>query len=206
MASDRDTLVSEVKYILGNRDDLDTRYPDWVRRAYAHLTQAIEFREASKTVTLATVINTRAYALPADFMHIYSARNNTTDRKLIQVSPAEYDRLDTAIAGAVERYAIFDGNFNVHPTPSTSETLQKRYRKIFTDLVLGTSVHELPDVWDQPIIHLAASYAFMATNEIERVRFYRGEVNAFVRAQRNRIVGDLFDRNEAMAVIGGEIK
>ena len=82
---------------------------------------------------------------------------------------------------------------------------ERQHRKILADLSLGTSVHVLPDVWDQAIIQLAASYGFDYTNEIERAAYYRRVTGQFVREQRSRMSSNLYDRSEPMAPIGGEI-
>lgn len=212
MASDRDTLVAEVKLILGNNDSLDARYPTWIRRAYQTVQYSMEFPESQETATIAMIIGITAYALPANFFSIYASRNNTTNTRMIQVSIQEYDQLSTVHVGSVDRYAIFDKDatdsfqtFHVHPSPNAIDTVQIRYRRTFADLVLGTDTHILPDQWDQPLVFLAAAYGLDSQNEIERSAYYRRITAQFIQKEQSRLNENLFDRNEAMSVIGGDI-
>ncbi len=212
MASDRDTLASEVKLILGNNDSLDSRYPTWVRRAYQSIQFAMEFPEMQETSTVVMVVDQDAYDLPANFFSIYSARNNTTNTRLMQISIQEYDQLSTDHSGAVDRYTIYDvdsselSQFHVHPSPASTDTIQIRYRKTLPDLVAGTDVHLLPDQYDQPIVFLAAAFALDSQNEMERAGYYRAIASNFLGSAQSRLNENLYDRNEAMSVIGGEIR
>jgi hypothetical protein len=205
MPSSRDDLVVELKYVMGQRDDLDARYPDWIRRAYDHLTQSVEFPEAEEEATTTTVIGQRIYPLPSDFFSMYSVRNDANDTRMFQVGISEYDGLLASATGSPDRYAVFKEQLYIHPTPDAIINLGSRYRRIMPDLALGTSVHLLPAAWDQPIIQLAAAFGFDYTNEIERSAYYRRIVSQFVRGQRQRIASNLFDRNEPLAPIGGSI-
>lgn len=211
MASDRQTLELEVKFALGNRTDVDANLTQWVKRAYQHITQAVEVPEALVTSTLATVVSQRIYALPADFFSIYNVVNLTRAKPIMHISFVDYDKLNIVETGPVDRYALLGvtsdtRDISVHPTPDGIETIQIRYRKLFADLSLGSTVHELPDVWDQPIVQLATAYGFESTNDIDRATFYHRQVGTFVVEQQRRHAYDLFDRNEAMAVVGGEIR
>jgi hypothetical protein len=206
MASSRDTLVAELKYIMGNRDDLDSYYPNWIRRAYAHIAQIEELPENEENATINMILTQRSYSLPSDFFSIYTLRNVATDTKLFQVSPGEYAKLMTSASGHPDRYTIFKKQLYVHPTPAYTDTLDLNYWRFLPDLTLGSSVHLLPDAWDQPIIHLGAAFGFDYTNEIERAAYYRRVVAQFIREQRSRIASNLYDRSEPLAPIGGEIK
>jgi hypothetical protein len=206
MASDRDSLVAELKYVLGDRDDLDTHYPNWVRRAYAHISQTTELPEGEEDATIDMVVSQRPYALPSDFFSIYSLRNNETDTRMFQVSPAQYETLLITATGHPDRYTVFKGQVYVHPTPDDTDELGLHYRKILPDLSTGASVHLLPDVWDQIIIQLAAAYGFEFTNELERATYFQRAAARSVREQRSRLTANLFDRSEPLAPIGGEIE
>ena len=211
MASSRDDLVSEVKLILGNNDSLDARYPDWVRRAYQYIQRLIELPETQETSTVVMVVGTRAYNLPANFQSIYVARNNEANTRMMQIGIQEYDQLSTVHSGQPDRYALFDVDsselvqFHVHPSPAATDTIQMRYRKSLPDLTSGTDQHLLPDQWDQCIIYFAASFALDSQNELERAGYYRGVASQLIRTEV-RLNENLFDRNEAMSVIGGEIR
>lgn len=213
-SSDRQTIETEVKYALGNRTDIDTNLTQWVKRAYQHLTQALEFPEALVTSTIDTVVATRTFSLPANYFSMYNVHNLTRSKALLQVGITEYDRFNIVETGAADRYAILGmsgvvpnttRDMGIHPTPSTIETIQIRYRKVFAELTDPTTIHELPSVWDQPIVQLATAYGFESTNDIGRAAFYHNRVQAFVLEQSQRLAGDLYDRNEAMSVVGGEI-
>lgn len=206
MPATRLEMQQEVLYIIGNRTDISTSTIDnWVRRAYQHVTQAVEFPEALAEVSQTLTIGTSSYSLPADYFSIYAVRNSTAGHKCVQVSTTEYNDLPNNVTGPVELYAVFGNTIRVYPEPDTAEVLNIDYRKIFPDLTADGSTHELPDTWDQPIVMLASAYGFNHLNEIERARHYRGEARAFIREQTNRLAAELIDRNEAMGVIGGEI-
>lgn len=209
-ASDRQSLEAEVKFGLGNRTDVDTSVTKWVRRAYQHITQAVDFPEGAVSSTIATIVSQRTYALPSNFFAVRSVRNETSQVGIVQVGFKEYDRFNTLEVGSVDRYTILGktaGTFTlgVHPVPNTIESLLMRYRKLFADLATATTVHELPDVWDQPIVQLAMAFGFEALNDLRRASFYKKQVSGFIASQNQRFADSLLDRNESMAVIGGEI-
>lgn len=206
MAATRLSMRQEVIYMIGNRTELNTNADSWVARAYQHLTQTVEFPEAALETTIATVVGTRDYTLPTNYFSVYSARNNTVDKRIVQVSQSHYDALPTANTGPVDRYAVFIQTIKFHPTPASVESVQVRYRKFFAELAADDTAHELPAVWDSPIIWLAASYGFEHLNEIERARHYRSSTRNFVREQESRLSAELIDRNEAMGPIGMEIR
>jgi len=206
MPQTRLQMRTEVIFMIGNRDDIATStIDDWIRRAYQHITQSVEFPEAYATVAQAMTVGVREYPLPADYFSVYGLRNTTADLAMVQVSQRDYNAFPAALTGPPTHYAIFNKTLKVHSTPDNADSIQLDYRKIFADLTLDASVHVLPDAWDHPIIHLAAGYGYDYLNEIERARHYKAEARRFIREQNNRLGAELTDRNEAMAVIGGEI-
>lgn len=203
-AKTRAQLVSEVTYTVGNRTDLATEAIDWVKRAYAYITESYELPEALATSTVATVAGTRNYDLPADYFSVYTVRNTTEDNKLIQVSPTYYDSLATDRSDSPTHYAIFSNDIWLYPTPDAVETIQLRYRKQFAELSSDSTVHELPIAWEVVLVSLASSFGFRALNEIERASYYRNSALADANRIHKRIEWDLMDRNEAVRVLGGE--
>lgn len=206
MASTRDTLVAQLKYILGDRDDLDTYYPTWIRRAYQHISQTVELPECEADTTINMVVSQRVYALPSDFYSIYSVRNNETDTRMFQVSPGQYETLSTTATGSPDRYTIFQEQLEVHPTPDGTDQVELHYRRMLPDLTLGTSTHLLPDIWDHILTQLAAAYGFEFTNELERATYFHRATSRSIREQRSRTTANLYDRSEPLAPIGGEIE
>lgn len=206
MPATRLSMRDEVVYIIGNRTELNADADKWVQRAYHHITQAVELPEAAAVATVPMIIGTRAYALPTNYFSVYSVRNVTTNKRMFQVEQGRYDALSTVTSAPPDRYAIFFQTINVHPTPDAIDDVQVRYRKVFTDLTTDATAHALPDVWDEAIIMLASAYGFDHLNEIERSRHYKGQTRSFIRAQNSRLGAELLDRNEAIAVTGGEIK
>ena len=204
-AHDRQTLETEVKLALGNRTDVDTQITNWVKRGYQHLTQTVEFPEAETLATQVLVVGQRAYALPTDFFSMYTVRDSTNERRILQISPTDYQMLNTTTQTKPDRYSVFNNFYNVHATPDATDTHQLRYRKMFPELSLITSIHELPEVWEQPIINFAIAFGMEALNEIERAAYYRGSARAFINEQQPRLAWDLYDRSEAPQVLGGEI-
>jgi hypothetical protein len=204
MAADRATIEAEVTYLLGNRDDQGTEVTRWVKRAYQAITQRVEFPEAFATpVTRLTSLGIRNYSLPTDYFSIYGIRNATTDKKVIQASPVRYLAYRAAEVGSAEFYAIMNDEFHIHRTPdSTVETLYLYYRKIFPSLDLSSSVHELKDAWDEPIIWEAASYGYDALGEPERSILMQRRVRGFIAAQTPVLEAELIDRDEAIQVLG----
>lgn len=213
MASDRQTIRAEVKFCCGNNTAItDAMYDTFVQRAYAHITQTIEFPEGQRTSTWNTADNTSTYDLPSDFFSIYSARNNATNLRMHQVSVQKFEQLSTDEEGSPDRYAIYGEDATplkqilVWPEPTGIEELQIRYRRIFPELSLDTDTHLLPNIWDQGISHLATAFAMDYVNELERSAYYRRTYAQFARAQEKRIDANLFDMNEALNVLGGEIR
>lgn len=205
MPATRLSMRDEVVYIIGNRTELNVDADKWVQRAYHHITQAVELPEAAAVATIAMIIGTRAYTLPADYFSVYSVRNVTTNKRMYQVENGRYDALSTVITQPPDRYTVFTRTLNVHPTPDATDSIQVRYRKVFADLSTDATAHVLPDIWDEAIIMLASAYGFDHLNEIERSRHYKGQARSFIREQTSRLGAELLDRNEAISVIGGEI-
>ena len=202
MASDRQTLETEVKYLLGNRDDADSLITAWVQRAYQALTQRVEFPEAlASPVSVVTAISVIDYSLPSDYFSIYAIKNLTTDLKLLQESNATF-LTRTSEDGSAEFYTIMGSQFRIWKTPtSTAETLEIWYRRIFPSLSDPTSVHLLKDCWDQAIVWEAAGYGFAALGEIERHISMQRAVRAFISSQTPVLVAELVDRDEAVRAL-----
>ena len=162
MASTRDQLAAEVKFALGNRDDLDSWYPVWINRAYQHITKTIEFPQARTSAVLTVVADQHEYTLPTDYFHAYTLRNNDEQAKITRISPATYRTRDTTIRAKPREYTIASGTtLAIYPADAEAgDELLLDYRKTFPSLSDGASVHELYDEWEQAIVQKAMEFAF----------------------------------------------
>jgi hypothetical protein len=204
MSADRQTLEAEVKYLLGNRTDLDAELTEWVKRAYQAITQRVEFPNSlAQPAVVSTVLSTREYIFPSDYFSMFAIYNVSQSKKLIQESQHKFLMLDPTHTGTSERYALFKGEYWIYKLPTTdTETLHLYYRRIFPDLSDATSVHELETPWDEVIIWTAAGYGFDALGEIERSIMMQRRVAGFIRQQTPAIDAALDDRNEGIEMVG----
>jgi len=202
MAKTRAELVTELKYLLGNRDDLDSDLIVWVRRAYQAVTKRIELRESVTTHTFTTVVGTPSYTLPSDYFAAQALYNNTSSVKLAQDSQEKFLKLDLAATGSVERYAIMGSAIWFYKKPDAIESILMWYRKRFADLTADGSVHALALEWEQPLVWEAASYGYEALGEVERAAMMRARVTSFIAGQQRELEEALWDRNEAVEVVG----
>lgn len=197
------TLAGEVTYPLGNRADLLTIAKTWVNRSYMRVQDLIEFPEAHVATTFNTVVGTTSYSSPSNFFSIIDLRNNTTERRLSQVSVPRYDRLKLTTTGSATTYALrARTTILIWPKPSAVEQLAINYRRTLAALTLDADLHVLPDAWEEAIIFGAVAYGFAYLNELERARQARSDFRAIISQLSDRLAADLTDRDEPLAPIG----
>lgn len=203
MPSSLVTLAGEVTYPLGNRSDLATIAKTWVNRSYMRVQDLIEFPEAHVATTFSTVVGTLSYSTPANFFSIIDLRNNTTERRLSQISIPRYDRLKTTQTGSATTYALrARTTILIWPKPIAIEQLSINYRRTLAALVADGDLHVLPDAWEEAIIFGAVAYGFAYLNELERARQARSDFRAIVSQLSDRLAADLTDRDEPIAPVG----
>jgi hypothetical protein len=206
MASSLLSLATEVTFTLGNRAEQLPTAKLWVNRSYQRLQDTIEFPESHVAVTFATVVGNPVHALATvapDLFSIISLRNNTTDKRVRQISLRRYDELALALTGSPIVYTLRGRtSLLLWKVPIAIETLQITYRKRLTPLAVDADLHVLPDAWEEAIVFGATAYGFEANNEIERARQARSSMRATIGQLRDRMAEDLTDRDEAIAPLG----
>jgi len=203
MASSLLVMSNEVVYQIGQRTDLATIAKTWVNRSYQWLQDVVEFPESQATATIATIISTASYSLPADFFASRSVRNNTLNRKLNQISLENYARLSTASHATPTRYATrARTTLLVWPIPVAIEQLQLEYRKRLPSLTADGDLPLTPEAFEEVIILGAVAYGFDYNNEHERALMTRRNRRAILSELTDRLADDLTDRDEPLAPIG----
>lgn len=194
-------LATEALYLIGNDSTHLNSMKLWIDRAYDEVQCQRHFRETRATTTFDTVVGTSSYSLPADFRSIYSLRDNTNNRKLVQYSPQRFDLLSQSTSGLPTHYILLGSSLYLWPNPDSIISIQLRYRKILTFATDGTS-HALPLQWSDPIILAAAARGLDYLNEHDRAIAVRRSYRYFISILPHTEDDDLIDRDDAVSQLG----
>lgn len=129
-----------------DRDDLETRAPDFIRLAEVRLNRLLSDPDMETTTTLTA---TSEYtALPADFGEMVSISADGDPLKVL--SAAEYAGTDHTITGEARWYAIVDGQIAFVPL-DTAAVIRLVYRQSIPALTASAASNWLltraPDVY-----------------------------------------------------------
>ena len=180
-----------LKFICGNREDVesiggDNMYGVWINSAYKQLTTSYRFWDLQRnfrfpeleTSTSSNTTDGTAYiSVPSDnFVPLY-LYDSTNDRFLDYIRPKEYfeytDRSDTDNEGEPTEWTWTGSYFYLHPTPDDTYAISVHYREVPEALSASTDTTTIGDIWDKPILWLAAYEAKMMLREFDDAEGYK---------------------------------
>ena len=178
---------TDLKFVLGNRDDLDSYVDDWVNAAYLTLTtkrsykgQLIRFPELE--IKYEVNISDGTKTIPISGLtrplHIISVWDGTSDKKLDNISFIEFldttGREDANAEGAPTQWTRSGSSIHLLPVSDGSYAMDVYYRQK-PALLTGTNTTAIGDEWDEPISLLAATQSFMRMGEFDKAKVFRTE-------------------------------
>lgn len=149
----RATLEADLKFRLGNPNDVDSQITLAIQYSYAELVTSIRIPETQESAVI-NLDTSATYAGPPDLFAPVSLRNLTDGKQLTQRSIQWYDlQRDTTTTGEPTVYVWWRNEIILQPPPdTTARTIQLRYLKRLPALSASATASALPAEWDEVIV------------------------------------------------------
>jgi hypothetical protein len=173
------TMQSQLKFGMGNRDDIDTQLAAWPNESYMDLTCRYHFfgtsvpgllytfPELNVTLVALTTANTAFVARPTNTHLIYTVYDDTNGRKL-DYRDHRWLWRQSASNGDPSYWIPYGDRIYLYPTPDDAFNLSVHYRKRPTALSAASDVTVLSEDWDWPIVDLANINGLMRFKEFDK--------------------------------------
>ena len=196
----RAQMETNVKFRMGNRQDMDSLITDAVKLAYDELIIGLVVPENQETVTGAISPSVSNYALPDDFYYPLDIRNLTDDERLVYEPIREFDNHKVNIpASKPTKYTWYRGELFIYPDSNAVKTLQIRYIKRLPALSLSTSISALPREWDEVIMQSAFVRTLSWADQGDMSLKEQGKLSTMISNRMNRLAEALRDATNASA-------
>jgi len=164
-------VISEMRWRLGNRTDIQSRLSTWLNDAYFELllSPRFTFYQLDKAYSWTTPGHQRAFFLSTmlpDLWFILNMRNDTYQIKLRRKDPSEFDRT-WQVEGIPTRYTRFDDRIELDPTPDMDYDLTIRYRTRPPELQANTESW-IDREWDEVITTMAVQKGWEALEQWDK--------------------------------------
>ena len=182
-----DVFQTDLKFCLGQRDDVTSYLGGWINTAYMTLTTGnrfwglkknFYFPELETSSTAATVDGTAYVATPTDALIVRRVWDSTNDVKLDRIGWGTYveytGRADTSSEGKPSEYIRQGTSIYLYPTPDAVYTMRIYYRKR-PALLTGSAVTVIGAEWDEPIVKLATAQSWLRLQNVEKYKAWREE-------------------------------
>lgn len=202
-------MQADLKFELGQRDDLDDYYDDWINAAYKTLTTSqklfkmkkkLYFPQLETSGNVNTVDGTAYVAVPATCLIIRDIWNSTDDQILRQIGAREYreklGRANTSSEGAPTLWNRQGSSVYLYPTPDAVYTLTVYFKRRVTTLT-GTAVTLLGEEWDNMIVKLAVIQSLARLKEYG----YLEAEQALWAEEADALSGIYYEEEEARNVV-----
>lgn len=150
-------------------DSMANRYINWAEKRIAQLHT---FDELHGRWQAALVKGQQTYNFPERTKEVFSLLliSNAESRKLVRVSPREFDRTvpypEYKTESRPEYYVHYGKNFELYPIPDSSYTLECRNSWLPSGMTEDAHTPDLEDK-DDLIVALAVSHGWMELHELE---------------------------------------
>lgn len=147
------------------------RIATWLNEAQRHIARALNLPQLEKTFAPTIVAGTAEYVLPADFMRLSYAFNNTSgnEYRLDPLTYEEFQNLDTSSRGQPEAfYIVYNtgvATLGYFPTPDKVYTMGVRYWAVPTAMSAGGDLSGFSADWDDVLKAYAISEAYFAEDD-----------------------------------------
>lgn len=173
MATTHAAMLSNVKYMTGNKSGIDSTITNNINHAIRQFVMQMRPQEAWSTVSFSTSSSTAAYAIGSgaainitDFLAVLMVRNTTDDREIKRGGMRHFNQLlqvtsNSAAIGRPDRWTRQANSLILYSKipDSTARTIKMTYLKR-PDAISGTTAFPLNDEWIRPCEVLAAALTF----------------------------------------------
>ena len=167
--SDRE---ADVKFMLGNRTDLDDRIRRWYRDGYLEIGRSYPFEELEDTVEDTMVATIPEYDYPDEARAIKTITmlfDNSQERRLWRRHIRIIERYPTQAPGRPIIYAPFGNQIIVRPIPDQSFDFRWRiWKKPIIESSIEDTVLNVPDDWLEVLDYAAALRGHIALLERDK--------------------------------------
>ena len=165
-----------------NANKYRTRVKDWINEAVGRIYRRVNLTEAESSSTISVVGGTQGYALPTGNLRIESIYHPTYG-ELLEIDVEEFDDLNrnTTATGRPSYYTIRQGQVQLYPKPSASDTLNVRYERGPTVLVNDDDLIPLPDDFDYLPVTYARARLHLAEGDVTMYQALKEDLAADIR-------------------------
>ena len=184
---------TDVKFMVGNRNGIDSQIDDNINMAVREFALSIRPQELWASTTFTTVDATAEYAFSAmstpvtDLMAVMFIRDNTDDVPVKRGGLSDYlnNKIDTTKAtnlGDPNRWTRFANTLVLYSKipNSTARTMRMIYLQRPAALSADTDTFPLNAEWEQPVKLLASAYTWLDLNNAEKAQLKFQAYDRFV--------------------------
>lgn len=200
---DLDSLLSETlshQFAEGQYTDYAT---DKLNEAQQYVVAQTQFRDFFTQSNTTLAAGTEELSLPTDFSQFYSlVCVGSPNITLRQITPADYDALDSDATGRPYLYDVSGDTMSVYPTPDASYDIQLRYWRKPVDLELGTDVPEIPGQYHHLLVSYALIKCFERENDYEAAMYHQQRFDTDMVKCRGEVEYDSRDKTGPKRIAG----
>ena len=180
-------VLQEMRDATG-RKDKEASFTRAVNNAILELIYKIRMKEFHYTKAFSTAANTMAYVLDAIEFAVINVRDLTNNvplssREILQLDEVAKDL--TVGAGAPTKWTMWEDDVILFDEiPDDTYSMQRRSLKRPTKLTAPTDVMPTQEEWDDIIITLSISKAFLSIGQLEQAASARQQVDAIVAGRK----------------------
>lgn len=157
-----------------------TRITTWLNEAQRHIARALDLPQLEKTFAVTVVAGTAEYALPADFLRLLYAFDNTLSAEfvLLPITYEEFQDRDTTQRGQPTNYYIVYNSgvatIGLWPTPDKVYLIAARYVAVPTAMAAPGDLSGFSADWDDVLKAYVLSEAYAAEDDANMSQFWFG--------------------------------
>src|SRR6266446_6181951 len=166
--------LDRIRFLLGNRTDIDSRIVGWGADAYLELGSSVPFVELENTVDDVFIPSppTVVYAYPAGARSVKSLVGFVSAGSPYPIHRRDIrviEKYQTVTPGRVTIWAPFKDSIVVRPSPATADVFRWRlWMKPTLATVVANTVLLMPEDWLIVFDHMAAMQGNMALGQAEK--------------------------------------
>lgn len=176
-------ILQEMRDATG-RDDKDTAFIRGVNNALYELILKVRMKEFHLTTAFSCVVDKADYAFASNEFAVFTVKDLDND---VVLSSREITQLDdisddlTSGEGAPTKWSIWETNIILYDkVPDDTYSMRRRGLKRPARLAAGTDAPTIQDEWDDLLVVLSISKAFLAIGEVDDAAKYRTQLDALI--------------------------
>ena len=173
-----------------------------LNQAQAYVAAQTDFRELFSSDTITTSASDGEYALPADFMRVYSLMYTPTATDSYPLQEASQGDLDTLpfSNGLPTHYTIANGVVSLWPTPDSAYTLRLRYYAKPVTLENADNVPEIPSIYHHLLVSYALWHCYERENDYNSAQYHKARFDEDIMKCRGEVQYDSDDYTQAKRI------